>query len=71
MPSKSTFDEILDKASSMSEEDQDMIIEILRNRSRERRRDEILRNYTEALEEHKKGLTSAGSVKDLLKEMGK
>ncbi|PIU56720.1 MAG: hypothetical protein COS88_02550 [Chloroflexi bacterium CG07_land_8_20_14_0_80_51_10] len=69
MQSKSIFDEVLDKASSMPLEDQDMMIEILKNRATEKRREEISKNAEETLEEYKRGLTSKGSVADLLKEL--
>ncbi len=38
-------------------------------KSIEKRRDEILKNAEITLEEHKKGLTSKGTVADLLKEL--
>jgi len=50
-------------------EEQKLIIKILRNRRREKRRKAILRNAEKALEEYRKGLTSEGTVADLLKEL--
>lgn len=46
-----------------------MIIKILRNRRRKKRREAILRNAEKALEEYRKGLTSEGTVADLIKEL--
>lgn len=50
-------------------EEQELLIEILRNRYRKKRRDEILKNAEKTLEEYRKGLTSKGAVADLLKEI--
>ncbi|MFA4835725.1 MAG: hypothetical protein WC749_06645 [Dehalococcoidia bacterium] len=63
------FDEILTKAEKMSLEDQTMIIDILRSRCIDKRREEILRNAKESLEEYRKGTVSKGSVEDLLQEL--
>ena len=69
MRSKSALDEILDKVSAMPLEEQQMVVEILGNRFKEKRRDEILANAQETLEEYRKGLTSKGAVTDLLQEL--
>ncbi len=63
------FDQILEKIDTMPLEEQELLIEILRNRYREKRRDEILKNSEEALEEYRKGLIAEGTVADLLKEL--
>ena len=69
MRARGVFDEILDKVDEMPLEDQSMIIELIRNRHREKRREEILRNAQQTLEEYKKGLTSKGSLAELLQEL--
>jgi len=69
MKSRSILDEILDKVEEMPLEDQDMILELIRNRYKEKRRGEILANARQTLEEYKKGLVSKGSVSDLLREL--
>ena len=69
MQSRSVFDEILDKVEGMPLEDQNMMIEIIRNRYKEKRREEIVRHAQETLQEYRKGLTSKGSVADLLQEL--
>ena len=61
------FDEILTKAEKMSLEDQTMIIDILRSRYIDKRREEILRNAKESLDEYGKGTVSKGGVADLLR----
>lgn len=63
------FDQILEKINTMPLEEQELVIEILQNRYREKRREEILQNAEETLEEYRKGLTSKGTVADLLKEL--
>lgn len=66
---ESILDEILDKVIEMPLEDQGMLVELIRNRYKENRREEILANARQTLEEHNKGLTSKGSVSDLLREL--
>jgi len=63
------FDQILEKVDTMPLEEQELIIEILQNRYREKRREDILKNAEKTLEEYRKGLTSKGTVTDLLKEL--
>jgi len=69
METTTVFEQILEKINTMPLEEQELIIEILRNRYKEKRREEILKNAERTLEEHKKGLTSKGTVADLLKEL--
>ena len=71
MRTTNVFDQILEKADEMSLDEQELIIEILKNRYREKRREEILENAKKTAEEYEKGLTSKGTVADLLKELGK
>jgi len=69
MGSQNVLDEILGKVDKMPLEDQDMLVELIRNRYKEKRREEILANACQTLEEHNKGLTSKGTVSDLLREL--
>ena len=69
MKSQSIIDEILDKVDGMPLEDQGMIVELIRSRNSEKRREEILANARQTVEEYNKGLTSKGSVVDLLREL--
>lgn len=69
MQAATIFEEVLEKVDTMPLEEQELIIEILKNRYREKRREEILENAKKTLEEHKKGLTSKGTVADLLKDL--
>jgi len=63
------LDEILDKVDEMPLEEQNMLVELIRNRYKEKRREEILANARQTLEEHGKGLTSQGNVSHLLQEL--
>ena len=69
MGPQNAIDEILDKVNEIPLEDQGLLLELIRNRYREKRREEILANAHQSEEEYKKGLTPSGSVSDLLREM--
>jgi len=69
MESQNGMDEILDKVNEIPLEDQGILAELIKNRYREKRREEILANAHQSEEEYKKGLTSSGSISDLLREM--
>jgi len=69
MGSRNVLDEILDKVDEIPLEDQDMLVELIRNRYKEKRREEILANARQTLEEYNKYLTSKGTVSDLLREL--
>ena len=69
MRSQNVLDEILGKVDKMPLEDQDMLVELIKNRYKEKRREEILANARQTMEEYKQGLTSKGTVSDLLHEL--
>lgn len=69
MGTQNILDEILGKVEEMPLEDQDLLVELIRNRYREKRREDILANARQTLEEHKKGLTSKGTPSDLFREL--
>lgn len=69
MGTQNILDEILGKVDEMPLEDQDLLVELIRNRYKEKRREDILANARQTLEEHKKGLTSKGTPSDLLREL--
>ena len=66
---QSLLDEILVKVAEMPLEDQDLLVDLIRNRYKEKRRDDILANAQQTLEEYKKGLTSEGTSSDLFREL--
>jgi hypothetical protein len=63
------LEEILGKLDDMPLEDQDLLVELIKNRYREKRREDIRANARQTLEEYKKGLTSKGNVSDLFREL--
>jgi hypothetical protein len=69
MGSTNILDEILGKLDEMPLEDQDLLVELIKNRYKEKRREDILANAQQTLDEHKKGLTSKGTVSDLFREL--
>lgn len=69
MGTQNILDEILGKVDEMPLEDQDLLVELIRNRYREKRREDILANAHQTLDEHKKGLTSKGTPADLFRAL--
>ncbi len=69
MASQDLINDILGKVDSMPLEDQDLLVELIINRYKEKRRKEILENARQTLDEYRKGLTSTGTVSDLLREL--
>jgi hypothetical protein len=66
---QSHLDQILDEIASLSLDEQEMLIDILRKRHIEQKRGMITREVREAQREHKKGLTKRGTVEDLIKDL--
>lgn len=69
MGAQNTLEEILNKFDSMSIEEQDLLIELIRNRYLEKRREEINVNARESLAEYETGRASQGTVGDMVREM--
>ena len=65
----SHLDQILDAIASLSLDEQEMLLDILKKRNIEQKRMRIVRDVREAQREHKKGLTKIGTVEDLLKDL--
>ena len=66
---QSILDEILVKVAEMPLEDQDLLVELISNRYKEKRREDILANAQQTFEEYKEGLTSEGTSSDLFREL--
>jgi hypothetical protein len=66
---QSHLDQILDAIASLSLEDQEMLLKIIKQRHIEQKRRRIVREVREAQREHKKGLTRRGSIEDLMKDL--
>lgn len=66
----STLDAVLDKANELSFQEREMLIEILRNRQIEERRDEIAKNARQAKEDFHSGkLISHSDVNAMLRDL--
>ena len=66
---QSHLDQILDEIASLSLDEQEMLIAILKKRNVEQKRLRVAREVKEAQREHKKGLTQRGTIEDLIKDL--
>jgi len=64
-----TFQEVLDIVQSLPEYQQEDLIDIIRRRLIEQRRDKLADTIREAREEFARGEVKKGSVDDLIKEL--
>ena len=63
------FQEALDRVESLPEYQQEDLIEIIRRRLIEQRRDKLADSIREAREEYARGEVKRGTVDDLMKEL--
>jgi hypothetical protein len=63
------FREILEGAEALSVEEQEALVETLRNRLRDRRRAELARDVRAAREEHVQGRSKPSNPDELMKEI--
>lgn len=61
--------EVLDLAERLPADEQEMLVEIMRSRLRERRREESLAQVAEAEEEYRQGNYVTGSVDEFMAEL--
>ncbi len=66
---QSHLDQILDEIASLSLDEQEMLLDILKKRNIEQKRLRIVREVKQAQREHKKGLTKRGILEDLIKDL--
>ena len=66
---QSHLDQILDEIASLSLDEQEMLIAILKKRNVEQKRLRVAREVKEAQREHKRGLTKRGTIEDLIKDL--
>jgi DNA-binding NtrC family response regulator len=66
---QSHLDQILDEIASLSLDEQEMLVAIIKQRHIERKREQILRDSRETMRAYKKGLTKTGTVEDLIKDL--
>lgn len=65
------FQEAIDIVESLPERQQENLIDIIRHRLIDRRRDLFAKNITKARDEYAKGEIKRGTVDDLMKELSK
>ncbi len=66
---QSHLDQILDEIASLSLEDQEILLNIIKQRHIEKKREQILRDSRETMRAYSKGLAKTGTVADLLKDL--
>ena len=64
-----TFQEVLDIVESLPEYQQEDLVDIIRRRLVEQRRDRLANSIREAREEYARGEVKRGTVDDLMKEI--
>jgi hypothetical protein len=64
-----TFQEVLDIVESLPEYQQEDLVDIIRRRLIEQRRDRLANSIREAREEYARGEVKRGTVDDLMKEL--
>jgi hypothetical protein len=64
-----TFQEVLDIVESLPEYQQEDLVDIIRRRLIEQRRDRLADSIREAKEEYARGEVKRGTVDDLMKEL--
>lgn len=64
-----TFQEVLDIVESLPEYQQEDLVDIIRRRLIEQRRDRLANSIREAKEEYARGEVKKGTVDDLMKEL--
>jgi CHASE3 domain sensor protein len=69
MVSASKFNEILEQIETLSSDDQEILIDLVKRRLIERRRDEIADNIALAHQEHQSRNVFRGSVEDVIAEL--
>ena len=66
-----TFQKALEIVESLPEEQRESLMDILKRRLMEERRDRLAQNIKEAREEYKRGKIRKGTVDDLMNELSK
>ena len=69
--SQSPLDHILDEIASLSLAEQELLLNIIKKRHIERKREQILRDSRETMRAYKKGLAKTGTVEDLIKDLAR
>ncbi|MGR3311150.1 MAG: hypothetical protein ACUZ77_10300 [Candidatus Brocadiales bacterium] len=69
MKTGTNFNELLESIDQLSDEEQEMLTDIIRNRLHERRREEIAQNARETYEALKEGRAKTGTIDDLKRDL--
>jgi len=69
-PATASFQKALEIIEGLPEEQQQDLVEIVRNRQRERRRDALVASIAQAREELARGEVRRGTVDDLMADLG-
>ncbi len=69
MGNTTTFGDVLEAAEKLSLDEQETLIEILRRRAIERRRDRLAKDIKEAEKEYREGKCKPASVDEIMKEI--
>jgi hypothetical protein len=64
-----SFQDLLDAVEALSLDDQSMLVEIINKRIIEKRREELVADLEESLEDYRRGEVRRGAVDDLLKDL--
>lgn len=65
----SSFQEVLERVESLPPDDQELLIELIRQRLIQRRRAELVMEVAEARHAYQQGRVRRGTVDDLMKEL--
>jgi len=65
----STFQKIIEAIEQLSLEDREILVDIIQNRLKQERREQLLQEVTEAERDYAQGNVHRGSVSELLKEL--
>ena len=66
---QSQLDQLLDEIASLSLENQEMLLYIIKQRHIDRKREQILRDSRETMRAYRKGMVKKGTVDDLMKDL--
>ncbi len=66
---QSHLDQILDEIASLSLEDQEILLNIVKQRHSEKKREQILRDSRDTMHAYRKGMVKKGTVNDLMKDL--
>lgn len=66
---QSHLDQILDAIASLSLDEEEMLLKIIRQRHIDRKREQILRDSRATMRAYKKGLVKRGTVDDLMRDL--